>query len=249
MGATPAWCLATLCAPATTDVGDVLEIQRGLSETAAAAGCAVVGGDLSDIDGPLVIDVCVGGLLEPSRALRRDGGREGDALLVTGTLGRAAAGLRLLLEGGEPSLGADPARWLAAQLEPHARLAEGRQLVEAGIDCGGDLSDGLIADLERLGEASGCAAELWLDAIPVDPGIRDVFGAAWVELALGGGEDFELLVAVRPEQVEALMHGWPDSLAPLHVVGRLLRGGGLRLLDREGGSALPLPPVRSRHFS
>jgi thiamine-monophosphate kinase len=249
MGATPAWVLVTLCAPATTEVGDVLELQRGLSEAASAVGCAVIGGDLSDIDGPLVIDVCVGGLVEPGRALRRDSGREGDALLVTGTLGRAAAGLRVLLEGGSDSRqGPDHARWLAAQLEPQARLAEGRRLVDAGVDCGGDLSDGLLADAERLVEASGCAAELWLDAVPVDPGIREAFGGAWVEVALGGGEDFELLAAVRPEQVEGLVRLWPDALAPLHVVGRLVHGEGLRLLDRKDGSPVPLPPVRSRHF-
>ena len=249
MGATPAWCLATLCAPAATDVDDVLEIQRGLSEAAAAVGCAVLGGDLSDIDGPLVIDMCVGGFLEPGHALLRDRGREGDALLVTGTLGRAAAGLRVLRDGAsDPRQGPHHARWVAAQLEPQARLAEGRALVEAGVDCGGDLSDGLLADAERLVEASGCAAELWLDAVPVDPGIREAFGDAWVELALGGGEDFELLAAVRPARVDGLVRAWPDSLAPLHVVGRLVHGGGVRLLDREGGSSVPLPPVRSRHF-
>jgi len=116
------------------------------------------------------------------------------------------------------------------------------------VDCAGDLSDGLLADAERLVEASGCAAELWLDAVPVDPGIREAFGGAWVEVTLGGGEDFELLAAVRPEHVEGLLRLWPDALAPLHVVGRLVHGDGLRLLDHEGGSPVPLPPVRSRHF-
>src|ERR1700680_3489929 len=90
MGARPAWCAVTLCAPGTTVAEDVLEMQRGLCAIAAQAGCAVAGGDVSAIDGPLVIAVSVGGTLVPGEALRRDRGAPGDLVLVTGTLGRAA---------------------------------------------------------------------------------------------------------------------------------------------------------------
>src|SRR5438105_10704566 len=96
MGARPAWCLATLCAPGATLLEDVLEIQRGLVAAARDTGCAVAGGDVSDTAGPMVIDVCVGGTLDGGRCLRRDAGRPGDVLVVTGTVGRAAAGLRAL---------------------------------------------------------------------------------------------------------------------------------------------------------
>src|ERR1019366_1803465 len=93
MGARPVWCAATLCAPSTTCFEDVLEIQRGLCAGASAAGCTVAGGDVSAIDGPLVIDVSVAGTLASGAVLRRDGGRPGDLVVVTGRLGRAAAGL------------------------------------------------------------------------------------------------------------------------------------------------------------
>ena len=83
----------------------------------------------------------------------------------------------------------------------------------------------------------------------MEPGVRTAFPDTWPELALGGGEDFELLVAAPAAQVEQLVAGWPDALAPLTLVGRLVAGSGLSLLDREGGSAVEPPAIRSRHFA
>ena len=248
MGARPAWCAATLCAPASTDAEDVMEIQRGLCAAAASAGCVVAGGDVSGIDGPLVIDISVGGTIRPDAALRRDHGAAGDAVLVTGRLGRAAAGLRLLLDGGD-DLSDQERSWVAAQLAPNARIAEGLQLVAAGVRCGGDISDGLIIELERITEMSGCRAEIWLDRVPVDPALVTDFGAAWPDLALGGGEDFELVVTVPAASVTALLDAWPSGLEALTVVGRLRDGAGLTVLDRENGAPVPTPHTSSRHFA
>lgn len=248
MGATPAWCLVTLCAPPSTSLADVEALHDGLQAMAEEHGCPVVGGDVSAIDGPLVLDVVAGGTVPAERALRRDAGRPGDALVVTGVLGRAAAGLRVL-RGDVDASAVDAAMldgWRGAQLDPVPRLREGRELAARGVRCCGDLSDGLLVDAGRTAAASGCAAELWRDALPVDAALHDCFGAAWVELAVGGGEDFELLAAVASPQ--SLLDGWPSALAPLQVVGRLREGSGVTLLDREGGAALPLPAVTSRHF-
>jgi thiamine-monophosphate kinase len=247
MGATPVWCSATLCAPASTGLEDVLEIQRGLCSAATAAGCALAGGDVSAIDGPLVIDVVVGGTLMPGAVLRRDGGRPGDVVVVTGTLGRAAAGLRLLLDGGDVS--AQEQAWVDAQLSPVARIAEGLQLITAGVRCGGDISDGLLVELERITDMSACGAEIWLDQLPVEPALVSDFGAAWPDLAVGGGEDFELVAALPRSAVQALVASWPPELAPLTVVGRLRDGSGVAVLDREGGTRLPPPRTTSGHFS
>jgi thiamine-monophosphate kinase len=248
MGATPAWCTAALCAPGSTRLGDVLEIHRGLCETANSVGCAVVGGDVSDIAGPLVIDVAVGGTVRAGHYLRRDAGSPGDLLVVTGRLGRAAAGLRLLLGHTTSAAPVDAAAWRSAFVNPVLRLAEGRALVEAGVRCGGDMSDGLIAEASRTAGASGCGAELWLEALPVDDALPTAFAEDWIELALGGGEDFELLFASGRVELDALMGAWP-ALASLTVVGRLSPGEGVRLLQREGGAELVLPPVRSRHYA
>jgi thiamine-monophosphate kinase len=229
-------------------VDDLLAVQLGLSEAAAEAGCRLLGGDVSAIDGPLVIDVCAGGTVQPGRALRRDRGNPGDVLAVTGWLGRAAAGLRLL--GGDPRAGEAPDAelWHQAQLRPQARVSEGLYLVGCGVGCAGDLSDGLLVDATRTAAASGCAAELWVDRLPVDRSLRNIFPDIWLELAVGGGEDFELLVAAPSDVLEACRAGWPAELAPLTVVGRLVAGSGVRLLGSERGSELPAPAVRSRHF-
>jgi thiamine-monophosphate kinase len=248
MGARPAWCATTLCAPGSTFVEDVLEMQRGLCAAAAAAGCAVAGGDVSAIDGPLVIDVSVGGTLAPGKAMRRDHGAPGDLVLVTGTLGRAAAGLRLLLDGGG-DLSSQERAWVAAQLAPSPRIAEGLRLVSAGIRCGGDISDGLIVELERISEMSGCRAEIWLDRVPVEGALVTDFGAAWPDLALGGGEDFELVVTLPAAELKTLLEAWPRELAPLAVAGRLVRGAGVVVLDTEGGALIPTPTTSSRHFA
>jgi thiamine-monophosphate kinase len=278
MGARPALCLVTLCAPGTSRVDDLLAIQEGICAAASDAGCRVAGGDVSAIRGPLVIDVAVVGTVDPGRALRRDRGRPGDVLVVTGCLGGAAAGLRLLLDGrrgsvpapaghghgaeghghglqghGRPPAGADAAaeaeeRWLGRQLRPRARLAEGQALVRLGVACAGDLSDGLIVDVGRITEASGCAAEIWRESVPADPDIHTLLGEGWVDAALGGGEDFELVAAIAAKRLDGLLARWPAGLKPLHVIGRLTAGSGLRLLDRRDGKEVPLPPVASRHF-
>ncbi|MGD1034976.1 MAG: thiamine-phosphate kinase [Candidatus Dormibacteria bacterium] len=247
MGAVPHLCMVTYCAPGDAPIDDLLAIQRGLCTAAAAAGCQVAGGDVSAISGPLVIDVAVVGTVAPDRALRRDRGHPTDALLVTGSLGEAAAGLRLLLEGWEVA-GEVGERCLERQLEPRARLAEGRALLELGVECAGDLSDGLIVDLGRITEASGCAAEIWLESLPTSPDVRALLGAAWPGAALGGGEDFELVAAVAADRLEGLLAAWPPALQPLRVVGRLATGSGVALLDRQGGEPVPLPAVGSRHF-
>ncbi|MGD1054336.1 MAG: thiamine-phosphate kinase [Candidatus Dormibacteria bacterium] len=266
MGARPALCMVTLCAPAGSRVDDLLGIQEGICAAAAEAGCPVAGGDVSAIAGPLVIDISVVGTVDPGRALRRDRGRPGDLLVVTGWVGGAAAGLRLLLDGRRGRAPASPGherghppaedgapgeaeeRWLARQLRPRARLGEGQALLRLGVACAGDLSDGLIVDVGRITAASGCAAELWLESVPAEPGIRSLLGPAWVDAALGGGEDFELVAAVDAERLDGLLARWPAGLAPLHVTGRLTPGSGLRLLDRRDGEEVPLPPVASRHF-
>ena len=248
MGAQVVNCVATLCARGSEQFEDVIEIQRGLCEAAASCGCALIGGDVSAIDGPLVIDVCVTGSLPAGRALRRSAGREGDVLMVSGVLGRAAAGLRLLRESRAP---ADlmETRWIEAQLQPRSRLAEGRRLLDAGVLCGGDVSDGLLLDAARTARACGCAAELWADSLPVDAPLRDRFGREWLELAGGGGEDFELLAAVAQQDAMRLLTGWPAELAPLTAVGMLRAGSGVQLLDRRDGTHLPMPASAAEHFT
>jgi thiamine-monophosphate kinase len=246
MGSTPAFCLLTICAHPSAAALDVLALGAGLGDAAAEAGCTVAGGDVSAIDGPLVMDVVAGGYVDRDRILRRDAGRPGDLLVVTGALGRAAAGLEVL-RGRLPAARAHPT-WVGAQLSPRPRLAEGLALAAQGVLCAGDVSDGLWVDAERTATAGNCGAELWWDSVPVDRELRELGDAEGRGLALAGGEDFELLAAVPPPLTERLLADWPAELAPLSVVGRLVPGRGVRLLTAEGGQLLPDPVPRSLHF-
>lgn len=250
MGARAAWCVVTYCADPSFYFEDLLAIQKGLSDLAAESGCRIVGGDVSRIDGPTVIDVVVFGTVPRAGLLRRDAGRVGDTLVVTGTLGRAAAGLRLLMSGeGPQSHDETTIRWISSQLDPVARTEEGPAMSKFGIKCCGDLSDGLLIDAERTARSSGCEAEIWLDRLPVDPGIQEAFPDEWPSLALAGGEDFELLAAIPEDRFPEVIGSWSPKLSPLTAVGRLTEGTGVRLLDHANGTPLPRPRLTSRHFS
>ncbi len=192
MGARPLQALVSLCVPPATDV-DLL--NAGVAEASAEWGCPVVGGDLSTAD-QVVVVVAVTGTLEPGGpgAVHRDGARPGDRLFVTGPLGGSAAGLRVLKESVDekrPGSVDDRASRVGAALvdahrRPRARLAEGWVARQAGARAMIDVSDGLSTDLDRLAIAS--AVGVVLDALPV------VDGATLAE-ALGGGEDYELIIA------------------------------------------------------
>jgi thiamine-monophosphate kinase len=249
MGAKAAWCVVTYCAHPDAYYHDLLAIQQGLCDLALESDCRVVGGDLSRIDGPTVVDVVAFGTVQPGELLRRDAGRVGDMLVVTGTLGRAAAGLRLLMAKESADADNEAAeRWISSQLDPVARTEEGPAMSKLGVKCCGDLSDGLLIDAERTAQSSGCAAEIWLDRLPIDPGIRESFPDEWLALALSGGEDFELLAAVPNVTASKLIDSWNPGLAPLTLVGRLTEGTGVRLLDHKDGTDMPKPKLISRHF-
>lgn len=244
MGARPHHCLITVCAAGADRLDDLLAIGAGAATAASRHGCAILGGDLSAIDGPLVISTTAIGTCRAAM-LRRDTGKSGDLLVVTGSLGSAGAGLRALLDDDDSPR---TLAWRRAQLAPVARIQEGLAMVERGVGCGGDISDGLLVDAERTAAASRCGAELWADGLPVDPLLRST-DPQWLDLALGAGEDFELLVAVDPARIDALLDGWPSHLAPLTIVGRLTPGSGLVIRSSRDGSLVERPEVRSRHFA
>jgi thiamine-monophosphate kinase len=178
MGATPDGAVVAVAGPPTTDLDSLYD---GVAAAADAHGCPVVGGDLSGAD-QLVLAVAVTAHVDaPPGPVLRSGARPGHRLVVSGPLGGGAAGLRSLRAATGDSSTA------AAYLRPRARLAEGDTARRAGAVAMIDVSDGLLLDLDRLAEASGVGFAL--DDVPVYPG-------ATVDDALGGGDDYELVVAV-----------------------------------------------------
>lgn len=220
MGGMPAHAVVTVAGPDDTDLDG---LYQGLAAAADAYRCPLVGGDLTNAPA-LVVSVAVTGTAD-GPPVRRDGARPGDTLWVTGPLGASAAGLRVLrhrrrqpglLDGIEAELAAAHAR-------PLPKLAEGEAARRAGATAMIDVSDGLAADLGHIADASGVGFEL-MD-VPVAAG-------ATLDEALGGGEDYQLVVATPPDV----------ELADAVRIGRCRPDPTVRLFRGE-----PLPPLGWQH--
>jgi len=212
MGARPLGALVALCVPESAGDGELtLGVVEGVAEASRQSGCAIVGGDLS-AGGVLTVVVTVMGTVDGGTAVERAGAKPGDAICLTGPCGSSAAGLRVLraryeMQGGVgpavsegPAVSADggPERALAAAYRrPVARLAEGEVARLAGAHAMIDVSDGLALDLHRLADASGVGFAL--DDVGVAVAVAQ---GASLEEGLGGGEDYELIVAIGPREVD-----------------------------------------------
>jgi len=241
MGAEPLWALVSLLLPRALEVATLDGVYAGLRSLAARYSVALVGGNVSATAGPLAIDVTALGRVPRGQALTRAGGSPGDLVLVTGTLGAAAAGV--LLQGGDSRLDAVSAAARAqartALVSPQPRLAEGRALAASGVVTAMlDVSDGLAADLGHLCAASQVSAELDADAISVDPAalaVAEALGRDALRMALEGGEDYELAFTVGPDAVEQALEAVTAVGGGARVIGRLTEPGlGLRLLYADG---------------
>ncbi len=242
MGATPRHALISLCLRRETLAGEVLGLYRGVTEQATRFGCTVAGGDLSATLGPLVLTAILIGRVPSARAvLRRPGARPGWQLAVTGAVGGAAAGLRLLESGRLPRTAAER-RWVRRQVDPVPRIEAGQALVRAGVRVGGDISDGLYREIEKLTEASAVGATVDVDRVPLAQGLRpDEF-----RLAFGGSEDFELVCAAPPAAIDRARRELARSASPLAVIGTVDREPGIRV--RAGGAPAMIGEMGYQHF-
>ena len=240
MAGIPRYALVSLCLPLETRMAFVDGFYDGLLERAAETGVNVVGGNLARTLGPAVISLTLIG--QAPRVLGRAGARPGDLVVVTGMLGGAAAGLKVLGQGArldEDGELASTGMWtdssapalrhcLRAQLDPQPPLSLARALAEVElVHAAIDLSDGLSGDLRRMCEASGVGATIDAFNVPVDThaaGLERARGGDALALALHGGEDYQLLLAVSPESLMALKDLAVIWDLPLAVVGEFAAG-------------------------
>ena len=187
MGAAPRAALLSLMLPASMQVADVDALIDGFTALAARTRISCVGGNITRSPGPLVVDVTATGSVHRRRVLLRGTARAGDDLYVTGTLGGAAAGLRML-QNDSTSIGAAVDRYRRPEPRTRFGLMLGRN--RAARACM-DLSDGLADGIRQIGEASGVGATIEVDTLPIE-------GGATLRDALSGGEDYELLFAASP---------------------------------------------------
>ncbi|MFI5274425.1 MAG: thiamine-phosphate kinase [Ktedonobacterales bacterium] len=246
IGAEPLWALVSLVLPPSYDAAEIERIYAGMRALAERYGVAIAGGNVAAAAGPLVVDVTALGRVRRGAAVTRAGGHPGDALLVTGTLGAAAAGLlALVLAPQQAELAPDVLSFVrAALVAPQPRVAEGRALAAmGGVGAMLDVSDGLAADLRHLCAASGVGALLDAAAIPIAPAARvvaEAYGRDALELALSGGEDYELLCAVRAEQVPAALDAVARAGGMARLIGELTDTSGELRMRGADGISVPL---------
>ncbi len=196
MGAEPAWALLGLTLPAA-DEHWLTGFSAGLDALARRYAVALVGGDTAR--GPLTVTMTLAGTVPPGQAIFRDGARAGDDLWVSGTPGDAAAGLAII-EGRQPAQGRAREALLGRFQQPQARVALGIALRGIATACI-DVSDGLVADLDKLCRASGVGADIESRELPLSAGLCSVAGMeARLAYALGGGDDYELLFTAAPAE-------------------------------------------------
>jgi thiamine-monophosphate kinase len=230
MGAQPAWALLALALPAADEswLGD---FSAGLDALARQHGVALVGGDTTG--GTLCVTVQVLGFVPRGAALTRSGGRPGDAVFVSGTTGDSAAGL--MLEQSRLTLTDQAqAQWLLERFRyPTPRVSLGLALRGQASACI-DVSDGLLGDCGRLALASGCGVNLDYEALPVSPALLAAVGAQRArELALTGGEDYELCFTVPQERLGDFAARCPAAEFGWSRIGTLTGEPGARVLRGE----------------
>jgi thiamine-monophosphate kinase len=234
MGATPAWATLALTMP-SVDAAWLERFAAGLLDLADANGVALVGGDTTR--GPLTISVQLLGHVPRGAALRRSGARAGDLLAVTGTLGDAGAGLEFV--------GAVLPETRPAALELIRRFEYPAPRVRFGLAARGiataamDLSDGLVGDLPKLAQASGLAAHVSVERLPMSEAMRAVVPAAQaLAWALAAGDDYELLLAVPAPRYAELAAAAGQLNLRLTTIGELRAGAGVTW-SLNGGDFVP----------
>jgi thiamine-monophosphate kinase len=258
MGAAPRFLLISLAIPSSLKQPQILELYAGLMEACREHGVVLIGGDTSASASGLFINITLMGTTPVRRALFRKGARIGDGVYVTGTLGDSLAGLQILrgrpsTRRRRPDLRAVDHRFLIQRhLHPTARIAEGRWLNRHGwATAAMDISDGLSGDIRHICVESRVGAELDAALLPVSAACRayaECRGFDPTELALAGGEDYELLFTVSHERQAAVerqarAHGY--RIARIGVIRP--RGFGLQLKSSDG-VLHPLPMTSYEHF-
>ncbi|HWK54277.1 MAG TPA: thiamine-phosphate kinase [Hyphomicrobiales bacterium] len=244
MGATPVGFMLGLTLPAA-DPAWLEAFAAGLRESAQTYGCPLLGGNLTR--GPLQMAIQVQGRVPAGCALRRDGARPGDLVYVSGALGAAGLALRQVLGTLQPDAA------LAAQLHqayyrPQPRLGLGRALL-GRASAAQDISDGLLADLGHLVRASGVGARLHAPRIPLAPPLLACLEPEEaLMLALGAGEDYELVFTLPPLCASEVALLSEAAGVPLSCIGEVVPGAGVVVLDGAGRELHP-PRQGFEHFT
>ncbi|MDH5639882.1 MAG: thiamine-phosphate kinase, partial [Nitrospira sp.] len=261
MGAAPRYLLISLAVPRAFKPAHIFNLYSGLMKACRPHGVALIGGDTSASRGGLFINITLLGTTASGSALFRHGARVGDHIYVTGTLGDSLAGLQLLTKPqpdkssrrlSSPLRTAHRRFLIQRHLRPSARLAEGQWLNRGGLATAAiDLSDGLSGDLRHLCEASRVGAEIDLEQLPLSTACR-AYGEQRriqpTQLALAGGEDYELLFTADPAKRSDIARQARTRGFHVTQIGTIRpHRFGMRMKTGDGTSR-PIPLTSYEHF-
>ena len=252
MGGMPQYAVISLALPNDTEVDSVTSLYQGMIELAQQFGVAIVGGDTSRAP-QVVINITVLGSARSQisprsqyeNILTRSGARAGDKIAVTGYLGAASAGWEMLTRKLQFDAEAT-AHLKQAFLHPYPRIAEGQLFLDHGVKTAIDISDGLASDLKHICQSSQLGARIDVDCVPIHPDVRANFGGRALELALSGGEDYELLFTGSAEIIDRIKMIAP---CPITVIGEIVgKESKITLVDSQGNH-FKLPRQGWEHFT
>ena len=251
-GAKPIGFLLSLALPKEAGLAWVSAFAKGLGEDAEQYGCPLLGGDTVATPGPVTVAITVFGSVSTGTMVQRGGAKVGDHVVVSGTIGDAALGVRLCQDSGLAE------RWVlsavqAQHLTSRYRLPQPRNAAAEALrryaNGGMDISDGLVGDLDKLCRASGVAATIHAAQVPLSEAARTALRAdgALIEPILTGGDDYEILATVENAKLAPLQQAANAVGVTFTEIGRIEAGAGASVLD-EGDKALAFRQGSYSHF-
>jgi len=250
-GAKPLGFLLSLALPAGTDEGWIAAFTSGLGDDAERYGCPLLGGDTDHTPGPISVSIAAFGAVPHGRMVLRSTARVGDCVVVTGTIGDAALGLKLRSDANLS------ARWrlnaaMVGHLEGRYLLPQPRNALADAVlhhaTAAMDISDGLAGDLDKLCRASAVAAEIDVARVPLSDAARAAISAesALIDTVLTGGDDYEIILTLAPEKLGAFHAATHLAGVPVTEIGRVRAGEGARFV--QNGKALAFARPSYSHF-
>jgi thiamine-monophosphate kinase len=250
-GAKPAGFLLSLALPAGTDEAWIAAFAEGLREDIAHYGCPLLGGDTDHTPGPLSVSIAAFGTVPHGKMVRRSTAKLGDAVVVTGTIGDAALGVKLR---GDASLAKS---WrlteaMVGYLEARYLLPQPRNALAPAVlhhaSAAMDISDGLAGDLAKLCRASAVAAEIDVAQVQLSDAARAAVGTdpTLMETVLTGGDDYEIILTLPARELPALREAANAAGVAVTEIGRVQAGEGARFM--RGGKALSFARPSYSHF-
>ena len=250
-GAKPLGFMMSVALPKQIDETWLAAFVAGLGEDAKHYGCPLLGGDTDRTSGPISVSISAFGAVPHGAMVRRSTAKPGDSVLVTGTIGDSALGVRLRQDNNLAE------KWqltvaMQAQLEQRYLLPQPRNVLAAAVlryaSAAMDISDGLVGDLAKLCRASGVAADIDIARVPLSDAVRAAVAAdpAAIESALTGGDDYEILLTLAPEKLSAFTAEANEAGLAVTEIASVKAGQGARFLRH--GKPLAFARPSYSHF-